>query len=608
MNAKNPRTVLGIKVVGHDPGAAVMSDGRVVAIAEERLSRVKYARGQFPNLAIDYCLATLGLKDEDVDLIVVDEAIDTKMSRESVEALFRRTMNGRFAGVRVEFTDHHDAHAASAFFCSPFEEAAVLVYDGSGSIFDTHLGVPAMETETLYRGQGNELVQIDRTLHEYTSRHTPHTCGIGKLYSLLSTEYLQLGAHNEGKMMGLAAYGNDSILKQFPKERWLAVENGQPMMNRRIRFAKRVSRATGRSFREMPSYLYWGVRSRVVRAWDMLLRAIPGVASGRVEPELFEPIQLPRPARDPKSDKLPDEYYASIAFTAQKLFEEFAFLLGLRLKAITGSDNLCVAGGCALNIDANHNFLTRAGFKRLFVQPASSDHGIPLGCALWGYHVILKKPRAWEMRSAALGRAYSTEEIVAALEKRGGEIETKRSDTVAAETAKLIADGKIIGWFQGGAEYGPRALGHRSILCDARVEDMRDILNDRVKHREMWRPFAASVLLEKQSEWFDIDHESPFMLLASHVHDDKKKKVPSIVHVDGTCRTQTVTKEHNGVYYELIREFEKLTGVPLVLNTSFNLGGEPIVETPEDALDTFLRTNMDYLVLGEHIVWKKSRT
>jgi carbamoyltransferase len=280
---------------------------------------------------------------------------------------------------------------------------------------------------------------------------------------------------------------------------------------------------------------------------------------------------------------------------------------GKKIHATTRAENLCVAGGVGLNIDANKRFLDEVGFKRLFVQPAASDTGIALGCALWGAHQILGLPRFWEMKSASLGRVYTEKEIEAAFQKYTDRIIVRRSKNVSGEAAQLIARGKIIGWFQGGSEYGPRALGNRSILCDARDPHMKDIVNKKVKHREPWRPFAASVLAEKQREWFELDHPSPFMLLAASVVKEKRSLVPSIVHVDGTCRIQSVTREQNAPYYELLQAFEKETGVPLVLNTSFNDAGEPIVETPEDALRCFLNTEMDVLVIEQYVVEKVSR-
>lgn len=603
--------VLGLKIAGHDPGAALISDGRIVAIAEERLNRIKHSPNTFPRLAIAYCLDALGLKPEDIDLVTLDSTTlnDVSVRLPSTE-MFKKETAGLFKKARVVRVNHHDAHAATAFFCSPFSEAAVLVYDGAGDRIMSNLGVEGFESETMYRGSGTELVQIYKSTHIKTERRFPYTTGIGKLYSILSTDYIGLGQNNEGKMMGLAAYGDDRILRQYPYERWVADRGGMLVCNSKIRFGKSIAASVSRQkdLQTLVRVAYWHVRSRIRRALDTARRRVLAAHSGGAgDPMIFEPIEFSIPARDPKKDALPDQHYASVAYAGQKIFERFAVELGTRLKNITRADNLCVAGGCALNIDANHNFLTKVGFKNLFVQPASSDCGIPLGCALWGYHTILKQPRYWVMKSASLGRVYSDEEIDKAIAERAHEIESHISDNIAKEAASLIAEDKIIGWFQGGSEYGPRALGNRSILCDARNLKMRDILNSRVKHREMWRPFATSILAEKLQEWFDLqpNETTGFMLLAAPVRVEKKDKVPAIVHVDGTCRMQTLTAADNGIYYELVKEFEGLTSVPLVLNTSFNLGGDPIVESPADALDTFLRTDMDYLVLHDRVIRKK---
>ena len=342
---------------------------------------------------------------------------------------------------------------------------------------------------------------------------------------------------------------------------------------------------------------FWKIlRDRVGRVFDKIKIERKG--------HLFPKLVLPKPPRR-KSVALPDNYYASVAYAGQKVLEEVTMIVCKKLFAITRCQNIAIAGGVGLNIDANTRIINETGFKRIFIQPAASDCGIPFGAALYGYHCLLQKPRFFTMDHAYLGRPYSDKEIEEAIRERSDEITDRISSEVAKETAKLIADGKIVGWFQGGSEYGPRALGHRSILADARHPSMRDIVNRRVKHREMWRPFAASVLKEHSQDFFDLKEESPFMILLSNVRQEKRDKIPSVVHVDGTCRIQTVTKEANGIYHDLIREFHKITEVPLLLNTSFNLGGEPIVETPNDALKSFLNTDMDYLVLGNYIVQKK---
>lgn len=584
--------ILGIKINGHDTGAALISDKRVVAIAEERLNRVKHSPNMFPRLAIDYCLNYFGLEPTGIDMVLIDQ---TNLRSGKTLELFKKETGNIFSRAKVHIINHHNAHAASAFFCSPFDEAAVLVYDGTGEKFATHLGIYATETDSLYFGQGNTLHQISKNLHLREGRFFPYTFGVGKLYSFIC-DYINLGSLNEGKLMGLAPYGDNSILKAHPYEEWCKEYNGHILCNSKITYpGKRLS---GQS-------LNWpGLRRQLIIFLRPTVRFMQRhlTEDGGFEVDIFPKIKLEKPRRS--DEELPDKYYASVAFAVQKVFERVAIMFGNQLKNITRSQNLCVAGGCGLNIDANMNFLDEVGFKNIFIQPASSDTGIPLGLALYGYHVIAGQPRFYEMKSASMGRSYSESEILAALNEEKDQLTYSKPLDIAAHTAGLIANGKIIGWFYGGAEYGPRSLGHRSILCDARQSDMRDILNLKVKNREPWRPFAASVLEEKVADFFEFSGKSPFMVLATKVKDDKLGKIPSVTHVDGTCRIQTVTPTANGRYYDLIKNFYDLTQVPLILNTSFNLGGEPIIETPQDAIRTFLSTKMDCLILGDYSVTK----
>jgi carbamoyltransferase len=598
--------VLGIKMRGHDPGAALICDGRLVAISEERLNRIKYSKGIFPTKAIQYCLDAFGLSPDDIDLVVSDRTVENKGGREGAsKELFTRNTGNRFDDSRFLCINHHSAHAATAFLCSPFEDAAILVYDGNGDHITTRLGVVGVETETLYRGVGSTITEIDKSLHVKAGGDFPYGSGIGKLYAFLSRRYLRFGPNNEWKMMGLAAYGDDRILKEYPYEAWVRWDGGQLVATRNIRFSRSVPGAPGvaRSARMALLALSDRLQSWLLLARQALARRI--LPDART-PVSFPPIVMGLPARDPAKVSLPDEYYSSVAYAAQKIFEHYAIELGRRLRTITGSGNLCVSGGCGLNIDANRNFLTEVGYRNIFVQPASNDSGIPLGCALWGWHVELGQPRTWEMRSASLGRPYSKQEIEGAILERRDELEWRTSADAAEETAQILADGKIVGWYRGGAEYGPRALGNRSILCDPRPVEMKDRLNARVKHREMWRPFAAAVLLSEMSEWFELEKESPFMLLMAPVREEKRSAIPAVVHRDGTCRIQSLTERENGDYWKLVKAFGDLTGVPLVLNTSFNIAGDPIVETPQDAIDTFLRTGIDVLVLEDFIVTKRS--
>lgn len=596
--------ILGLKIKQHDTGAALISGNRVVAIAEERLNRIKHSRDMFPVLSIDYCLKAFGVHPEEVDLVVLDK-VGSHHTR-TPEEIFRKNGGGRFTKARIIAINHHDAHAAAAFFCSPFQEAGVLIVDGVGETLRDNLGALGTETETIYRGENNRLVPLQKTRHLREVIGFPYTIGIGKLFSFISDGYLNFGDYNEGKMMGLAPYGDNRILQEYPFERWFRIdEEGRVLCNPRIVF-EGINEAKGFRQKSHPrGFLLW-LRNVVLRkiAYALFSAAYTKKREpSLMEPVLFDEIRLRKPRR--KNETLPEPYYAGAAYAAQKVLEEVMAAWGTRTKNMTGTKHLCLAGGVGLNIDANRRFLEGVGFQKLFVQPAASDSGIALGCALWGAHMLSGLPRFWEMKSASLGRPYTDAEIMRAFDAYKDKITARRSSSIAEEAAKLIANGKIIGWFQGGSEYGPRALGNRSILCDARNPKMTDIVNKKVKHREPWRPFAASVLAERQREWFELEHPSPFMLLAAPVVQEKRKLVPSIVHVDGSCRIQSVTQESNAPYYELLRAFEKETGVPLVLNTSFNDAGEPIVETPEDALRCFLNTEMDALALEGWIVRKK---
>lgn len=613
--------VLGLKYIGHDTGAALISDGRVMAISEERLNRVKHATVvvnkfsifTFPELSINYCLENFKLKPENVDFVIADSVRYPKHFTK-VKGEYERRIKSMFPNAEFRLVNHHDLHAASAFFCSPFEEAAVLVYDGFGEEFVNRFEVKVCETETTYFGKGNALFEINKTVHKLgTGRRNifTDTVGVGKFYSKICESYLGLGRFNEGKMMGLAPYGDDSVLKKFPFDRWFKEDRGEIFCNAKILYelppflsdVKRILKKPSLSkFFKVSAYR---IRRRLIEIFKKTRWAAEIFFLGRKigKSLLFDEIVLPRPPRD-KSTKLPDGYYSSVAYAAQKILEEISLRITKRLHSITHSENIAISGGVGLNIDANRKILDESGFKHIFIQPAASDAGIPLGAALYGWHVILGRPRFFNMDNAYLGREYSGEIVRKSLEKRKSEISFSKSRNLVEDVAKLIAEGKIVGWFQGGSEYGPRALGHRSILCDARRSDMKDVVNERVKHREMWRPFAASVLKERVNDFFDLKEESPFMILLGHVSIAKRDKIPSVVHVDGTCRVQTVTKKANGVYYDLIAKFYELTGVPLILNTSFNLAGEPIVETPRDALNSFLSTDMDFLVIGDYLIKK----
>jgi carbamoyltransferase len=570
--------ILGLKIVGHDTGAAIVTDGTCFAISEERLNKVKHSKNMFPYLSIDYCLDAAGVSHDDIDLIVIDQIRDKKTY--DMKKMFEDNKKHQFSNAKIKVINHHLSHAASAFLCSPFEEAAIMIVDGTGEKIHSHIG-SGTEVHSLYYGKGNDINLIHKTLK------STNTIGIGKLYATVTRKFLNLGRYNEGKTMGLASYGDaEKIFEDIPRDKWYKEINGDFVCNAKINFPN--------SERKHYSFV------DLIRKLKRRIFNNPKKSS---DSDFFEKIYLSHPLRR-KEQKLPADYYSDMAAVAQALIEEIFLKMSRRLYDITQSENLCLAGGCALNGVSNNKILEDGKFKNLFIQPASSDAGIPLGSALWGYYSFSDNERDYIMKDAYLGRGYKEDEIIKELQKTEG-IEFYESENVAKETAKLIADGNIIGWFQGGSEYGPRALGHRSILCDASRDDMKDIVNKRVKHREGWRPFAASVLEEKVEEWFEFeDHGSPFMLFVPKVREEKKQKMPSLVHVNGTCRIQSVTRQDNGIYYDLIKEFYSLTDVPLILNTSFNLAGDPIIETPQDALKCFLSTGIDYLILGDYIVKK----
>jgi carbamoyltransferase len=592
--------VLGVKCSGHDTGAALIADGRIVAIAEERLNRIKHSFNMFPHLSIRYCLDAFGLKPSDIDLVVTDKV--GLRSDSLMRNRFGGETKGQFRKARLEVINHHDAHAASAFFASPFQQGAVLVYDGSGERALNHHGVYATETETLYRGLNNRLEALQKTTHARVGEEFFYTFGVGKLYSFLSNVYLDFGPYNQGKMMGLAPYGDLSLFQSIPEERWFAELNGHLLCNPHFVIPPRPDESLLQRLSASPGHA-WRLVKQGVGA-PMRLAAHFLTHGLYRDPNIFTPIHLPMPMRR-KQDTLPDQYYASVARAGQHILEQVAIRLGKKLRALVGSDNLCIAGGLGLNIDANRNFLEKVGFERLFVQPGASDTGVPLGCALWGCHMVLGEERFYEMKHAYLGRPYNASELQAALDTFDETITYTKVSCIAKEAAALLSQGKIIAWFEGGGEYGPRALGHRSILADPRRSDTKDILNRRVKHREQWRPFGAAILKDKLNEYFELEHESAFMLLAAKARPGVRDQVPSVVHVDNTTRIQTVTSANNGRFFDLIEEFYRLTSVPLVLNTSFNIAGDPIVETPEDALQTFTRTDMDYLVIEDLLIKKR---
>ncbi len=563
--------VLGISCFYHDAAAVLLRDGNVAAAAEEeRFNRQKHYHG-FPVQAIAYCLREAGIPIEAVDHLVFYEKPLTKFVRilETVLAewpktyglwlksmplwlgakLDHRRLIQKELGTRqpILFCAHHVSHAASAFLASEFEEAAILTADGVGEWATTAWGV----------GRGTEL-DLRQEIR------FPHS--IGLLYSAI-TAYLGFRVNDaEWKVMGLAPYGRPRYVDQF----------------REI-----VHRKEDGSFRLNLKYFAhtYSTRRMFSRRWERLFG---------------------RPTRRPEAELT--EFHADVAHSGQKVVEELLVGIARHVHDATRLDNICIAGGVGLNSVANWRILQDSGFRRIFIQPAAGDSGGALGAALYVYNTVLGHPRAFVMRHACFGPSFTDDQIRHALDSAGAAYTVcDREEALLNQTARWIADGKVVGWFQGRMEFGPRALGARSLLADPRNPRMKDIINAKVKFRESFRPFAPSVLKECAHLYCEMPagSDAPFMLLVPPVRPEMRSIIPAVTHQDGTGRVQTVTEEHNGRYYRLIRMFGNLTGVPVVLNTSFNVRGEPIVCTPEDAYRTFVNTGIDVLVMGNCLVTEK---
>ena len=563
--------VLGISCFYHDSGAALVGDGNLVAAAEEeRFNRQKHYNG-FPEQAVQYCLDEAGITIDQVDHIGFYEKPLVKFSRilEVILADWPRTYvswlrsmpvwlgsklnTGRLiqkalgTDQDILFCQHHLSHAASAFLVSPFEEAAIITADGVGEWSTTAWGV----------GRGSE-IRIEKEIS------FPHSVGL--LFSAI-TAYLGFRVNDaEWKVMGLAPYGEPIYADKF-REVVDLKEDGSFRLNMKY-FAHTYS--TRRMFN---------------RRWE----------------ELFG-----RPQRRPEAELT--EFHSDIAASGQQTVEEIMVAMARHVHRTTGLDNVCIAGGVGLNCVANWRILRESGFKDVFIQPAAGDSGGALGTAFYIYNSVLKNPRSFVMRDACWGPSFTDEQIIRTLQANEAVYELyDREEDLLNQAARWIADGKVVAWYQGRMEFGPRALGSRSLLADARKEEMKDIINAKVKFREAYRPFAPAVLKEHAHEYFDMPEgmDAPFMLLVPTVRPEKRSVIPAVTHKDGTGRVQTVTEEDNGRYYRLIKTFARLTGVPVVINTSFNVRGEPIVCTPQDAYNTFVKTGIDVLVMGNCVVAEK---
>ncbi len=574
--------ILGINAYHPDASVALLKDGALIwAGEEERFNRIKHSSG-FPQLALKQCLRDCGMASSDVDVVAISKNPQANFRRKLLFALtalrepvflanrvkaFRKTsqfqqdyfraLSIQASSVRIKFVhvEHHCAHAASSFFLSGFENAAFLSLDGMGDFSSAMWG----------HGEGNKLRILDRI-------YFPHSAGF--LYTA-GTQFLGfLNFGDEYKVMGLAAYGKPVYVEHF---------------NRMIRLLPK-----GRFELDLAFFRHQNGLAKV--RWE----------AGKPEQDLMfserwlDLLGKPRQAQDPITDR--DQ---NIAASLQAVLEEIYFHILNHLHEVTHQENLCLAGGVAFNSVANGKIASRTSFRRVFIQPAAGDAGTAIGAAAYADRALYNRKGSFKMTRADYGNQWSEAEIKNAIEAKGMHLEKLTEDALLRKTAHALADGKIVGWFQGRMEFGPRALGHRSILADPRRQEMKDRLNQRIKHRENFRPFAPSVPEEDADQFFEMDEgDSPFMLKVFPVKQEKKSVIPAATHVDGTARVQTVSRDSNPRFWNLLREFGKLTGVPVLLNTSFN-ENEPIVCSIKDALDCFQSTHMDLLVIENYWIEKQ---
>jgi carbamoyltransferase len=591
--------ILGISCYYHDAAAVLLRDGQVVAAAEEeRFSRIKHDYG-FPKLAIKFCLEQAGIRGQDLDYVVFFEKPFRKLDRILMTALqtypqswkvFRESMISWMLdkmwvattlqselGIpksKVLFSEHHLSHAASAFLCSPFDEAAILTVDGVGEWVTATYGV----------GRGNE-IKLNKQIE------FPHSLGL--LYSAF-TAFLGFEV-NEGeyKVMGMAPYGQPRYVDKVWK---LIRQNADGSFALDMDYFS-FHYSTDRTFNRKFEALFGDPRPTKLNFFT----------EGTGYPEYFGA----KPSNYQELCKL-NQHYADIASSIQKVTEEVLLGMARAVQKQTGMKRLCIAGGVALNSVANSRILRETDFEELYVQPAAGDGGGALGAALWAYNTLLGKPRNFTMKHAYWGRANSDSEISEFLTQNNIPFrKMKDEDELLDNVVDHLTHAKVVGWAQGRFEWGPRALGSRSIIADPRNPAMKDIVNSKIKFREPYRPFAPSVLAESTEKYFELPHAAQhyparFMLYVVPVVESQHDTLPAITHVDGTGRLQTVFKDQSPRYYKLIERFGQATGVPVILNTSFNLKGEPVVNTPANAFHTFRTSEMDTLVLENFLVEKSS--
>jgi carbamoyltransferase len=593
--------ILGVSCFYHDSAAALLQDGLLVAAAEEeRFSRKKHDNG-FPRLAIAFCLQKAGISADELDYVVFYEKPLVKFERVLMsslatvprswkvfgeaminyfdEKLWVKSILMREIGIPAEkvlFTDHHVSHAASAMFASPFDQAAVVTVDGVGEWTTASIG----KGKAQWNGRGENAIEL------WDELQFPHSVGL--LYSAF-TAYLGFEV-NEGeyKVMGMAPYGKPIYMDKI-QQVVRVCDDGSIEMN-------------------LDYFSYHYSATQTYNAKFVGLFGPPRTP----EREFFTQITHPKKDHPDWDDSIAveNQRFADIAASIQQLTEEIILKMVNMAHKKTGLDNLVMAGGVALNSVANGRVMRESSFKDIFIQPAAGDSGGALGAALFVYHVVLGKPRRFIQEHNYWGAEYSEAQTEGAIQARGFSY-TRIEDTekLLDRALDTILTGKVIGWFQGRFEWGPRALGNRSILADPRRAEMKHIVNSKIKFREPFRPFAPVILENVAADYFStpgLDQQYPprFMLVVSPFKEDKKDKVKAVCHIGGTGRLQTIRREWNPAYYRIVEKFGEATGIPILLNTSYNLRGEPIVNSPEDALKTFGNSGIDQLVMGPFLVNK----
>lgn len=589
--------ILGISCYFHDAAATLIKDGVVVAAAEEeRFSRIKHDF-EFPENAINFCLNLEGIETQDVEYIMFFEKPFVKFERLLLTTmqsfprsmkLFREAMITWLGDKlwikhllqkklnvdpsKILFSEHHLSHAASSFYCSPFKEAAILTVDGVGEWTTATIGI----------GRGTDI----KLLKEIKFPHS-----LGLLYSAF-TAFLGFEV-NEGeyKVMGMAPFGNPKYVDQVYEVVNVDEQGGFELNMDYFSFHYSSEKTFTKKFEKL-----FGEPRDPKEEFFTDASGYPSYFGEK--PDNYDEIAKQ------------NQYYADLAASIQVVTEQIMVKMANYAYKETGLKNLCMAGGVALNSVANRKVLAQTPFEDIYIQPAAGDGGASTGAALYGYHGILGKPRNFVMEHAYWGQEHSPSDVQEFLKENNIPYELiDNEDKLLERVADSIQNGKVIGWHQGRFEYGPRALGNRSILADPRSHEMKDIVNVKIKFREPFRPFAPSILVDRAAEYFDLEeperhYPARFMLYVTNVREDKREILPAITHVDGTGRLQTVRKDTNPKYYKLIETFGDATGVPVLLNTSFNLKGEPVVNTPAEAFSSFSASGMDLLVLGNYLVTK----